>query len=175
MNNKELAMYFAMTAKASVLPAMCLVVWSALLRPNGICLERTEAVQTDSILPCLLMFHSIVAGLSLSRVVNEFKLLDDAINKKDRGQYEKLLHDLMPGIERYFLFMLSVLCMAFVMVIHYDDKPNGVLSIGFTGLVIALFWVAITALDNPLRWPYYRDRIPEDWPTNGHAKRSHQR
>jgi cyanate lyase len=131
--------------------------------------KQDETALTNTLIPVLAAFHSILAAAVLSKVWEEFKLIRRCVQNLDEAAFQRCLQDRIPPAVHLLLAVMSVLIVAGTMLVHYDKLGAGILVVGAISFVLALYWQVATNLDNPIRGAWYMNEIPDAWQKRAHS------
>ena len=135
--------------------------------------KSDETALTNTLIPVLAAFHSILAAAVLSKVWEEFKSIRRCVQNKDEAGFFRCLQDRIPAAIHLLLAVMSTLIVVGTMLVHYENTWAGILVVGAIAFVLALYWQVATNLDNPLCGVWYVDQIPAEWRSRAHHDRRH--
>jgi len=127
--------------------------------------KSDETALTNTLIPVLAAFHSILAAAVLSKVWEEYKLIRRCVRNRDKEGFSRCLEDRIPPAIHLLLVVMSVLIVVGTMLVHYENVGAGILVVGAITFVLALYWQVATNLDNPNRGAWYVNEIPTEWRT----------
>jgi len=125
--------------------------------------KSDETALTNTLIPVLAAFHSILAAAVLSKVWEEYKVIRRCVLNHDRDGFSRCLQDRIPPAIHLLLAVMSVLIVVGTMLVHYDNVGAGILVVGAIAFVLALYWQVATNLDNPQCGAWYVNEVPAEW------------
>jgi 1,4-dihydroxy-2-naphthoate octaprenyltransferase len=131
--------------------------------------KSDETALTNTLIPVLAAFHSILAAAVLSKVWEEYKTIRRCVQNHDREGFARCLRDRIPPAIHLLLAVMSVLIVVGTMLVHYDNVGAGILVVGAISFVLALYWQVATNLDNPQCGAWYVNEVPTEWRTQTNA------
>ena len=144
--------------------AIAVLIWWYVPRHLGIMVaKRDEDVITNYHLPGLIVFHAIIAGFLLAKVLVGYSRMWISIRRDDEFAFREALEERIPKVAHLLLATLSVMVLENTMIIGYEATWVGVKTVGEMAYVLALYWQVATVLDDPTRAPGLSKKIPPDW------------
>jgi len=156
--------YLSILLYPSVASLLAAGLWYFLFFRRGFDVGKSdETALTNTLIPVLAAFHSILAAAVLSKVWEEFKSIRRCVQNKDEAGFARCLQDRIPPAIHLLLAVMSILIVVGTMLVHYDNSWAGILVVGAIAFVLALYWQVATNLDNPLHGAWYVNEIPSEW------------
>jgi hypothetical protein len=156
--------YFSILLYPSLASILSAGLWYLVFFRRGFDVGKSdETALTNTLIPVLAAFHSILAAAVLSKVWEEFKTIRRCVQNQDEAGFFRCLQDRIPPAIHMLLAVMSTLIVVGTMLVHYDNSWAGILVVGSISFVLALYWQVATNLDNPLCGAWYVNQIPPEW------------
>lgn len=141
-------------------------LWNTVFRSNDIHLpHEDEAVLIAIGIAVPVMLFSILAAMLITESYKRYKKIAEYILTQNKKSFMVIRDEKFPIIIHVLQFFLSLVIIEVTLLLTYTSFWSGVVVVGSTTFVISLYWIAILGLQNPLRSPWFKERIPEHWLT----------
>lgn len=140
----------------------CTGLWLLLRLFLGQYLSGDEGAMTSGTIAFFGIVYGIFATLLLVTVWNQWNAVEDAVNTKDRKEFDRMAEKRIPPTVKVLLFALSVLPVAAFFLTSFQHGPTGAFSIFGPSLIVAGVWAVIMDLDDPFEG-VWNVEVPEEW------------
>ena len=166
----KVRLYLSILFYPSMASILAAGLWYLLFFRRGFDVGKSdETALTNTLIPVLAAFHSILAAAVLSKVWEEFKLIRRCVQTQDEAGFFRCLQDRIPPAIHVLLAVMSIIIVVGTMLVHYDNSGAGLLVVGTISFVLTLYWRVATNLDNPLCGVWYVNEIPPAWRARAHT------
>ncbi|MBS0553075.1 MAG: hypothetical protein JSS47_11190 [Proteobacteria bacterium] len=116
------------------------------------------------ILPLIGFMYIIFAGVAVTSVFDQYKIISKCVVKKDMETFLLYRDEQLPIMMHILVSVPSILIIAFVMLFNYQgDTLIGVSSVFSVSFALLLVWVIATELDDFSKSIWFREKIPKEW------------
>jgi hypothetical protein len=108
-------------------------------------------------------FHTTMAATVMAGVLKRYNLVRLALINKDRQAFEAQRAIILPGFIKFLLATFSTVIVYWFSRIHFESWQTGFMTATTLTLMLSLYWVVLTELDDPVDSPWFHHQAPSDW------------
>jgi hypothetical protein len=124
-----------------------------------------ELSLTGAIVTTLGVAYGITAALILNYVWEKYNKVVICVFERDRDTFLFYRDERMPIMIRLLLASISVPLIIMVGALDYTQVWSGAAAVFSVSLVLALYWIVATKLEDPAKSAWLAERIPPEWLT----------
>jgi hypothetical protein len=122
-----------------------------------------EAILGGAIVTTLGVAYGITAALILNSLWEKYNKVVLCVFKKDKDTFLFYRDERMPIMIRLLLASISLPLIGIVGTLDYQHAWSGAAAVFSVSLVLALYWMVATKLENPAKSAWLAERIPQEW------------
>jgi len=111
----------------------------------------------------LMLAYSITAGLVFNASWRKYNKVMGCVLPQDKRTFMLYRDEKMPLAIHVFLGSLSFLLLDVIGLLPYRDCASGTLAVFLATFIMALVWVVLTQLENPVKSSWLVERLPLEW------------
>lgn len=134
------------------------------LHLRGIYFARVdESILMGAVLTMLSVIFSITAALVLNTIWEKFRIVGLAVLRRDRETFLLYRDERMPVVLHLLLFAFTLPIIGIIGLLDYRSIPTGMFAVFSVTFVFALYWLVVIVLEDPVKSPWLKERIPAEW------------
>jgi Na+/melibiose symporter-like transporter len=122
-----------------------------------------ESILGGAIVTTLGVAYGITAALILNTLWEKYNKVVLCVFKKDKDTFLFYRDERMPIMIRLLLASISLPLIGIVGALDYQHAWSGVAAVFSVSLVLALYWMVATKLEDPAKSAWLAERIPKEW------------
>ncbi len=146
----------ALPAVVAILAAM---LWFYLRVPWHLDIGSADADSWLSLSENTMVFHSLLAALTVSAVVGGHMLARRLKNQGKRQEFLEVLCERIPLALKMLLAVFSIVVVTIVAQEHYVTIRAGLSKISCSTFILGVYWAGVTKLDNPVNYLWSDDWV----------------
>ena len=141
------------------------LLWRLVFYPNGIHFGvHSNDPILHLILPLIGFMYVIFAGVAVTSVFDQYKIISKCVVKKDMETFLLYRDEQLPIMMHILVSAPSILIIAFVMLFNYQGSTLiGMSSVFAVTFALTLVWVIATELDDFNKSIWFKEKIPKEW------------
>jgi hypothetical protein len=122
-----------------------------------------ESILGGAIVTTLGVAYGITAALILNTLWEKYNKVVLCVFKKDKDTFLFYRDERMPIMIRLLLASISLPLIGIVGALDYQHAWSGAAAVFSVSLVLALYWMVATKLEDPAKSAWLAERIPKEW------------
>jgi len=125
--------------------------------------DADESILGGAIVTTLGVAYGITAALILNTLWEKYNKVVLCVFKKDKDTFLFYRDERMPIMIRLLLAFISLPLIGIVGALDYQHAWSGAAAVFSVSLVLALYWMVATKLEDPAKSAWLAERIPKEW------------
>jgi len=148
--------------QSSFFAALASIIWYK-ARERGLHFPKSEETSVIGAGVVIGLPYGVNLGFILSAAYDRFQKVVEAVLKKDKRVFLLNRDNRFPIMLYLVLASPALLLIGITASLEYESTVAGLTSTFGVSFILALYWIVIARLQNPLKSEWIVERTPQDW------------